>query len=148
MSDSLRFMGSNPPGSSVHVIFQQNTGVDCHLLLGGIFPTQGLNPHLLHLLHWQVDSLPLVPPGKPVCLPCCCLALQLCLTLDDPMDYSLPDSSVHGIPRQEYWSELPCPPPGDLPNLGIKPRSSALQADSLLSERVVLSSLSHLSSLV
>ena len=31
----------------------------CHLLLQGIFPTQGLNPHLLCLLHWQVDALPL-----------------------------------------------------------------------------------------
>ena len=36
--------------------------------------------------------------------------------------------------RQEYWSGLPFPSPGDLPNLGIKPRSPALQADSLLSE--------------
>ena len=36
--------------------------------------------------------------------------------------------------RQEYWSGLPCPPPGDLPNPGIEPRSPALQADSLLSE--------------
>ena len=36
--------------------------------------------------------------------------------------------------RQEYWSGLPCPPPGDLPNLGIKPRSPELQADSLPSE--------------
>ena len=33
--------------------------------------------------------------------------------------------------RQEYWSGLPCPPPGDLHNLGIKPRSPTLQADSL-----------------
>ena len=36
--------------------------------------------------------------------------------------------------RQEHWSGLPCPPPGDLPNPGIKPRSPALQVDSLLSE--------------
>ena len=36
--------------------------------------------------------------------------------------------------RQEYWSGLPCPSPGDLPNPGIKPRSPALQVDSLLSE--------------
>ena len=36
--------------------------------------------------------------------------------------------------RQEYWSGLPCPPPGDLPNLGIKPRSPTLQAGSLPSE--------------
>ena len=39
-----------------------------------------------------------------------------------------------GFSRQEYWSGLPCPPPGDLPNPGIKPRSPALQGDSLLSE--------------
>ena len=39
-----------------------------------------------------------------------------------------------GFSRQEYWSGLPCPPPGDLPNPGIEPRSPALQADSLPSE--------------
>ena len=36
--------------------------------------------------------------------------------------------------RQEYWSGLPFPPPGDLPNLGFKPVSPALQADSLPTE--------------
>jgi len=36
--------------------------------------------------------------------------------------------------RQEYWSGLPCPPPGDLPNPWIKLGAPALQADSLLSE--------------
>ena len=36
--------------------------------------------------------------------------------------------------RQEYWSGLPCPLPGDLPDLGLEARSSALQADSLPSE--------------
>ena len=39
-----------------------------------------------------------------------------------------------GFSRQEYWSGLPCPPPEDLPNPGIKPRSPTLQVDSLLSE--------------
>ena len=39
-----------------------------------------------------------------------------------------------GFFRQEYWSGLPCRPPGDLPDPGIKPRSSALQADSLPAE--------------
>ena len=38
------------------------------------------------------------------------------------------------FPRQEYWSGLPFPLPGNLPDPGIKPRCSALQADSLLSE--------------
>ena len=39
-----------------------------------------------------------------------------------------------GFSRQKYWSGLPCPPPGDLPNLGIKPvppAAATLQADSL-----------------
>ena len=43
---------------------KQDTGVECHFLLQGIFPTQGLNPSLLCLLHWQENSSPLEPPGK------------------------------------------------------------------------------------
>ena len=39
------------------------------------------------------------------------------------MDCGPPGSSVHGFSREEYWSGLPCPPPGDLPNPGIKPTS-------------------------
>ena len=41
----------------------KNDGVDCHSLLQGIFPTQGLNSSLLCLLHRQAGSLPLAPPG-------------------------------------------------------------------------------------
>ena len=45
----------------------QEYWVGCHLLLlQGIFPTQGSNPCLLRLLHWQVSSLPLALPGKPL----------------------------------------------------------------------------------
>ena len=47
-------------------------------------------------------------------------------TLCNPMDYSLPGSSVHGFSRQEYWSGLPFPPTGDLPNPEIEPMSHAL----------------------
>ena len=59
------------------------------------------------------------------------------------MHWSPPVSSVHeDSPRiqpefsiqQGYWSRLTCPPPGDLPNPGIKPSSPTVQADSLLSE--------------
>ena len=39
-----------------------------------------------------------------------------------------------GFSRQEYWSGLPFPSPGDLPNPGVEPRSPALQADALTSE--------------
>ena len=42
----------------------KNSELGCHALLQGIFPTQGSNLHLLCLLHWQVCSLLLAPPGK------------------------------------------------------------------------------------
>ena len=47
----------------------------------GIFLTQGSNPHLLHLLHWQVDSLPLAPPGKPhkICIMYMYFPIENCL---------------------------------------------------------------------
>ena len=105
-------------------------------LLQGIFPTQGSNPVLPHcrqlfyLLSHQVspmshqgnanqnhNEIPLHShqDGKET------KVTQLCLTLCDPMEFS----------RPEYWSGQPFPSPGDLPHLGIKPRSPTLQADSL-----------------
>ena len=42
-----------------------------------------------------------------------------------------------GFPRQEYWSGLPFPSPGDLPDPGMEPRSPALQADSSLVAQIV-----------
>ena len=56
----------------------KNTGVGCHAPLPGIFPKQGSIPHLLHLLHWQVGSLRLVPPGKPFCFQWNWFSLSLC----------------------------------------------------------------------
>ena len=63
-----------------------------HALLQGVFLTQGSNPCLLHLLHWQAGSLSLAPPRKPYIY----LYLsnvkvkvaQSCPTLCDPMDYT------------------------------------------------------------
>ena len=52
----------------------------------------------------------------------------------DPMNCSLPGSSVHDILQARYWNGLPFPSPGDLPDPGIEPGSPALQADSLPSE--------------
>ena len=66
MSDSLHPQGLQstrflcPWDSS-----DKNTGVACRTLLQGIFPTQGWNWCLLCLLHWQADSLPLAPSGRP-----------------------------------------------------------------------------------
>ena len=65
----------------------------------GDLPTQGSNLHFFCLLYWQVDSLPLAPSGKSfkhhvLCV--LCLVTQSYLTLCDPMDCSLPGTSVHG----------------------------------------------------
>ena len=59
-----------------------------------------------------------------------CVCSQLCLTLCDLMDHQVPLSM--GFSRQEYWSGLPYPPPGDLPKPGIKPTS--LESPALASE--------------
>ena len=59
---------------------------------------------------------------------------QSCPTLCNPMECSLLGLSIHGILWQEYWSGLPCPSLGNLPDPGIEPRSPALQTDSLPSE--------------
>ena len=99
MSDSLQHYGLRPtrllcPWDSPG----KNTRVGCCALFQGIFPTQGSNPNLLNLLHWQVGSLPLVPLGMAN-------SLQSCLTLCDPMNCSPPGSSVYGIfqPRILEW---------------------------------------------
>ena len=59
---------------------------------------------------------------------------QPCSTFCNSVDCYLPGSSVHGILRQEYWSGLSFPSPGDLFNPGTEPGSPALQAESLPSE--------------
>ena len=122
MSDSLRPCGPQParllclwdsPG--------KDTGVGCHALLQGIFPTQGSNQHLLLLLllsHFSHVRLCVTPqtrahclwdsPGKNTGVSCHFLlqctkvkseseVTQSCPTLSDPMDCSLPGSSIHGI---------------------------------------------------
>ena len=53
--------------------------------------------------------------------------LQLCPTLCNPMDYSPPGSSVHGISQARKLEWVPMIPPGDLPNPGVQPATPALQ---------------------
>ena len=66
----------------------------------------------------------------------CVLSSFSCLPLRGPtvcVAHQAPLSM--GFSKQEHWSGLPCPPPGDLPNPGMEPRSPALQADSLQQSR-------------
>ena len=135
MSDSLRPHGLQParllcPWDSSG----KNAGVGYHFLLQGIFLAQGSNPSLLHCRQttfWATGK----PPRSKVnwcktgiwfsiywednffknwsALDCCCCfsVPKSHLTFFDPMDCHL----SMGFPRQEYWSRLPFPSPGDLP---------------------------------
>ena len=59
---------------------------------------------------------------------------QLCPTFCDPMDCSLPGSSVHGVLQARILERIAFPSPGDLPNPGVKRKFPILQVDSLPSE--------------
>ena len=79
---------------------------------------------MVNFLHFTAGSLGSVLRQRTKNLHArACSVAQLCLTLCYPMDCKPPGSSVHRIFRQEYWSGLPFPPSGDLPNTGIEPKS-------------------------
>ena len=98
-------------GSSVH-------GVSHARILEWVaissFPAQGSNPHLLHLWHWQADSLPLSHLGSPPTYYTLLLLLsrfsrvRLCAT---PETAALQAPLSLGFSRQEHWTGLPFPSP-------------------------------------
>ena len=123
-------MDCSLPGSSIHGIFQARV-----LEWGAIAFSRGSSqprdqiPRLLCLLHWQADSLSLALPGNPICLLfcCCCSVTQSCPTLCDPMDCSLPGSSIHGIfqARVLEWVAISFTR-GSSQNIGVLPSASLL----------------------
>ena len=109
-------MDDSPPGFSVHGISpNKNTGVGCHALLQRIFPTQGLNPCLLHLLHGQVDSLPLTPPGNSSALKsdarkctifCCSITLLSLFWIPHSLSSGLQSSGSAGFLSLRYCPSM------------------------------------------
>ena len=90
---------------------------------------KGVPASLLQGQIWHSSNrMPVISDNSLVCL----LSHFSCVRL-----FVTPWTVAHQAPlsmefsRQEYWSGLPCPPPGDLPNAGSEPRSPALQADNL-----------------
>ena len=110
----------------------QNTEVGSLSLLQGIFLVQGSNPGFPHCrqILYQLSH-----KGSPRVLEWVKVKLLSGVRLCDPMDSSLHQAPPSmGFSRQEYWSGLPFPSPGNLPNPGIKPSSPTLQVDSLPAE--------------
>ena len=85
----------------------------------------------------QADTLPIEPPGKSLKTPSIYTEsashcrVRLFVT---PQTVARQDPLCMGFFREECWSGMPFPPPGDLPDSGIEPGSPTLQADSLTSE--------------
>ena len=84
----------------------------------------------IHFKDWQL--VPGRDPAgeKPVSQRVVVKVTQSCPTLVTPLTVAPKVPLSMGLSRQEYWSGLPFPSPGDLPDPGIEPMSSALQADS------------------
>ena len=65
---------------------------------------------------------------------CCCLVATLCPTLATPWTVASQAPLSMRFPRQEYWSGLSFPSPGDLPNPGMEPESPALSGGLFTTE--------------
>ena len=109
-------MNCSLPGSFVHGFSRQEywsglpfSSPRLYLMNVTIFP---INSHVIFPLPFEVKW-----------------KLLSCVQLfSDPRDCSLPDSSVHGLSQQEYWSGLPLPPPGNLLHPRMKPVSPSVPA--------------------
>ena len=96
----------------------KNTGVSCHFLLQGIFPTQGSNQSLLHLLCWQENSLPLSHLGSPYIYGGSTLNILLYTWMDSsflafrilfPWPRMEPGVPVMKAPSSKHWTTRECP---------------------------------------
>ena len=117
----------------------------CSLVCQASWTESTLKKESLYLIHKSHHSIPIrnksifVKQMNEIKLQCCDskppVKLLSCVRLFATpwtVAYQAPPSTEFS--RQEYWSGLPFPSPGDLPDPGIEPRSPALQADALLSE--------------
>ena len=121
-------MDCSPPGFSPIEFSRQEYWSGLPFLLQGIFPTQGLNPGLPHCSQILYR---LSHQGRPLSRVKLLSRVQLLAT---PWTVAHQAPPSMGFSRQEYWSGLPFPSPGDLTDPGIEPRSPALPSDILPSE--------------
>ena len=83
----------------------------------------GLENSMDYLVHGDAKSKKSHLQGQCVCVCVCVLSHFSGWQLCDPMDLARQAPLSMGFSRQEYWSGLPCPPPGDLPSPRMEPES-------------------------
>ena len=142
-------MDCSPPGSFIHGILQARIlEMGCRVLLQGIFSTPGLNPGLLHcrqiLYSLSHQGRPNTSISKNIYVflwkkyyfllfnSTDIMWSEGCSVLSDSV--TLWTVQLMEFSRPEYWSEYPFPSLWALPNPGLEPRSSTLQAHSLPAE--------------
>ena len=89
----------------------KSTGVGCHCLLQGIFPTQGSNLHLFCLLHWQAGSLPprhLGSPSTRAGLSQTGIQTSQAFSQNHPLEVTAHPSCQRGVPRRHHSREEDC----------------------------------------
>ena len=125
------------PGSSVRGVLQARTLEWAAVPSSRGLPTQGWGPSgvscigsILHQLRHGVSALSV----HSQCSCCCCCVASVVSDSVTPWTVACQTPLPMGFSRQGYWSGLPCPPPGDLPSPGVKPRSPTLKVDSLPAE--------------
>ena len=127
----------DPPGSSVHGILRAKT-LDWVAMPSSRGSSRPRDRTHICFLYWQAGSLPRSHQGihgtKIKRMISEVKVTQSCPTLVTPWTVAHKVPLSMGFSRQEYWSGLPFPSSGNLPDPGIEPMSSALQADSLLTE--------------
>ena len=109
----------------------KNSAVGCRFLLQGIFLTQRQNPGLLHcrqILYCVSHQIEYSPVANIV------KSLSHVRLFETLWTVAYQASPSMGFSRQKYWSGLPFPSPGYLPDPGIEPRSPTLEADAITSE--------------
>ena len=134
VSNSLDPMDYSPPGSSVLGISQARILAQVAMPFSGrSFPTQRSSSPPLSFLLWHTGSLPLATweawKGKKV------KSLSRVRLSATPWTVAYQAPLSMGFSRQQCWSGLPFPSPGDLPDSRIKPGSPTLQTDLLPSEQ-------------
>ena len=88
-------------------------------------------PNSASHIHYRKKKLSFLNCGK---IHMCCAVFSRSVVSDSLWAHGLQPARLlcpWGFSRQECWSGLPCPPPGDLPRPGVEPRSPAWQEDSL-----------------
>ena len=112
-----------------------SSAINSLIPLGMTFPYPQVLIHLSTETSDHPFPEPLIQPNPRLSFhTACTLLTQSCRLFETLWSVARQAPPSLGFSRQEYWSQLPCPPPGDRPDPGIEPRSLILQADSLPSE--------------